>query len=79
MTQQQTQASAAASNANAKNPVLEVQDGTRTWAAKARELEGAERESWWARCVAASPNYAEYQTKTERLIPVFVLEPFDMS
>jgi deazaflavin-dependent oxidoreductase (nitroreductase family) len=62
-----------------KNPVLEVQDGTRAWTAKARELEGAEREAWWSRCVAAFPNYAEYQRNTERLIPVFVLEPLDAS
>jgi deazaflavin-dependent oxidoreductase (nitroreductase family) len=62
-----------------KNPVLELQDGTRTWVARARELEGAEREEWWVRCVAAFPNYAQYQEKTERLIPVFVLEPYDAS
>ena len=60
-----------------KNPVLEVQDGARTWVARARELDGAERELWWERCVEAFPNYAEYQRNTERLIPVFVLEPFD--
>lgn len=62
-----------------KNPVIEVQDGTRSWAAGARELEGSEREEWWARCVEAFPNYAEYQKNTERLIPVFVLEPLDAS
>ncbi|KGN34647.1 nitroreductase [Knoellia sinensis KCTC 19936] len=60
-----------------KNPVLEVQDGERTWVAMARELDGAEREVWWPRCVAAFPTYATYQRKTERLIPVFVLEPVD--
>ena len=43
--------------------------------ARARELSGEEREQWWERCVAAYPPYAEYQTKTDRLIPVFVLEP----
>ena len=58
-----------------KNPVLDLQDVDRTWTARARELEGAEREEWWERCVAAYPPYAEYQTKTDRLIPVFVLEP----
>lgn len=60
-----------------KNPVIELQDGTRTWGARARELEGAERDTWWARCVEAFPNYAEYQRKTDRLIPVFVLEPVE--
>ncbi|WP_404382007.1 nitroreductase family deazaflavin-dependent oxidoreductase [Knoellia locipacati] len=60
-----------------KNPVIELQEGTRTWVARARELEGEEREEWWPRCVAAFPNYAEYQRRTKRLIPVFVLEPVD--
>jgi deazaflavin-dependent oxidoreductase (nitroreductase family) len=58
-----------------KNPVLDLQDDDRTWTVRARELSGAERDEWWERCVAAYPPYAEYQTKTERLIPVFVLEP----
>ncbi|PRY63692.1 deazaflavin-dependent oxidoreductase (nitroreductase family) [Knoellia remsis] len=60
-----------------KNPVIELQDGTRSWTARARELEGAEREQWWPRCVEAFPPYAEYQQNTDRLIPVFVLEPVD--
>lgn len=60
-----------------RNPVLEIQDDDRTWTVRARELEGAEREEWWERCVAAYPPYAEYQEKTDRLIPVFVLEPVD--
>ncbi|MDU0314376.1 nitroreductase family deazaflavin-dependent oxidoreductase [Phycicoccus sp. M110.8] len=58
-----------------KNPVLDLQDDDRTWTVRARELEGEEREQWWERCVEAYPPYAEYQTKTDRLIPVFVLEP----
>ena len=60
-----------------KNPVIELQDDSRTWTARAREIEGAEREEWWPRCVAAFPPYAEYQQKTDRLIPEFVLEPVD--
>ena len=60
-----------------RNPVLELQDGTHTWTARAREIEGAEREVWWERCVAAFPPYAEYQEKTERLIPVLLLEPVE--
>jgi len=61
-----------------KNPVLDLQDDDRTWTVRARELEeGAERDEWWARCVEAYPPYADYQTKTERLIPVFVLEPVE--
>lgn len=58
-----------------KNPVLDLQDGERTWTARARELSGAERDEWWQRCVAAFPPYEKYQTTTDRLIPVFVLEP----
>jgi deazaflavin-dependent oxidoreductase (nitroreductase family) len=57
-----------------KNPVLDLQDEDRTWAVRAREISGQEREQWWERCVAAFPPYAEYQVKTDRLIPVFLLE-----
>ena len=43
---------------------------------RARELAGDERSQWWERCVAAFPNYAEYQQNAgDRQIPVFVLEP----
>ncbi|HSZ40445.1 MAG TPA: nitroreductase family deazaflavin-dependent oxidoreductase [Trebonia sp.] len=56
------------------NPDVEVQDGAAKWAATAREISGEERAVWWERAVAAYPPYAEYQTKTDRLIPVFVLE-----
>jgi deazaflavin-dependent oxidoreductase (nitroreductase family) len=56
------------------NPVIDLQDGTEVTPRRARELQGAERDEWWARCVEAFPNYAEYQRKTDRLIPVFVLE-----
>src|ERR1700742_1703658 len=41
----------------------------------AREIEGDERAQWWERAVAAYPPYADYQQRTDRLIPVFVLEP----
>lgn len=57
------------------NPVLDLQDGTGTRSFRARELSGTERAEWWERCVAAYPPYAEYQEKTERTIPVLVLEP----
>ena len=57
------------------DPTITLQDGTRSWKAVAREIDGAEREEWWERCVAAFPPYAEYQTKTDRLIPVLLLEP----
>lgn len=57
------------------HPDLDLQDGTDTGPVRAREIDGPEREQWWRRCVAAFPPYAEYQTKTDRVIPVFVLEP----
>lgn len=56
------------------NPTVTVQDGDKVVTLTARELSGDEREHWWQLSVAAFPPYAEYQTKTERLIPVFVLE-----
>jgi deazaflavin-dependent oxidoreductase (nitroreductase family) len=56
-------------------PELDLQDGTVVSRRRAREIEGAERDEWWERCVAAFPPYAGYQRKTDRLIPVFVLEP----
>ena len=43
----------------------------------AREVNGDERAEWWKRAVAAYPPYAEYQERTSRTIPVFVLEPAD--
>lgn len=56
-------------------PDILLQDGIDTWPVRARELEGTERDEWWQRCVAAFPPYADYQRKTDRVIPVFVLEP----
>ena len=56
------------------NPEVIVQDGDTVATMTARELDGAEREHWWALAVEAYPPYAEYQTKTDRLIPVFVVE-----
>ena len=57
------------------NPRVEVQDGPTRQEMVARELTGSERDQWWERAVAAYPPYAEYQTRTTRQIPVFVLEP----
>jgi len=58
-----------------KNPRVELQDGTVTGDYNAREVSGDEKAAWWERAVAAFPPYAEYQTKTDRQIPVFVLTP----
>jgi deazaflavin-dependent oxidoreductase (nitroreductase family) len=57
------------------NPHVEVQDGPDKQDMVAREVSGPERAEWWDRAVAAFPSYADYQKKTTREIPVFVLEP----
>lgn len=57
------------------SPDVEVQDGTRRVAMRAREISGDERALWWRRALEAYPDYAGYAEKTDRLIPVFVLEP----
>jgi len=59
----------------AKNPRVELQDGAITRDYDAREVFGDEKAVWWERAVAAWPDYADYQTKTDRQIPVFVLTP----
>ncbi|GAB7067123.1 nitroreductase family deazaflavin-dependent oxidoreductase [Mycolicibacterium hodleri] len=56
------------------NPTVVVQDGDKVTTLTAREIDGEEREQWWKLAVEAYPPYAEYQTKTDRQIPVFVLE-----
>ncbi|OKH84393.1 nitroreductase family deazaflavin-dependent oxidoreductase [Mycolicibacterium sp.] len=58
-----------------KNPRVELQDGTTSGDYTAREVFGEEKAQWWQRAVAAFPDYADYQTKTDREIPVFVLTP----
>lgn len=57
------------------NPHVEIQDGPVKSDRIAREVTGDERALWWGRAVAAYPDYADYQKNTDRVIPVFVLEP----
>jgi deazaflavin-dependent oxidoreductase (nitroreductase family) len=57
------------------NPHVELQDGAAKLDYVAREVFGDEKAVWWERAVATWPSYAGYQKKTERQIPVFVLEP----
>jgi len=57
------------------NPHVELQDGATRRDYTAREVTGAEKALWWERAVAAYPDYAAYQRRTEREIPVFVLTP----
>ena len=58
-------------------PHVELQDGAVTRDYLAREVDGAEREAWWARAVEIWPDYAGSARRTTRTIPVFVLEPID--
>jgi deazaflavin-dependent oxidoreductase (nitroreductase family) len=59
----------------AEHPLVEVQDATAKGDFTARQLSGDERAQWWDRALAVWPDYADYQTKTDREIPVFLLEP----
>ena len=59
------------------HPQVELQDGTVTKDYEAREVFGDEKAAWWERAVEAWPDYADYQTKTDRQIPVFVLTPIN--
>jgi F420H(2)-dependent quinone reductase len=61
------------------NPHVELQDGPTTRDYLAREVTGDEKAIWWERAVETWPDYAKYQTKTSRQIPVFVLEAIDRS
>ena len=57
------------------DPHVELQDGTVTKDYVAREVAGDEKAAWWTRAVDAYPSYADYQKRTDREIPLLVLEP----
>jgi F420H(2)-dependent quinone reductase len=57
------------------HPHVELQDGEITKDYDSREVFGDEKAVWWERAVATWPDYADYQSKTDREIPVFVLTP----
>jgi F420H(2)-dependent quinone reductase len=59
-------------NLQADPTAVAIQDGPEPFDVDVREVSGQERSDWWERAVAAFPPYAEYQTKTDREIPVFV-------
>lgn len=61
-------------NLKAHPDQVTVQDGPEPWDGVAREVTGVEKAEWWERAVAAYPAYAEYQARTDREIPVFVVE-----
>src|SRR3954447_9739725 len=56
------------------HPEVELQDGAEKHTYMARLAEGEERADWWEYSVATWPTYGEYQKRTDRQIPVFVLE-----
>ena len=56
------------------HPLCELQDRAEKHDYRARLVEGDERELWWQRACEVWPDYANYQQKTERLIPLWVLE-----
>ncbi len=56
------------------HPEVDLQDGDTPHTYRARVAKGEERAEWWERSVAVYPPYAEYQEKTDREIPVFLLE-----
>jgi deazaflavin-dependent oxidoreductase (nitroreductase family) len=58
-------------------PIARVQDGADRHDLTVREVDGDEKAAWWARAVAAWPDYDNYQAATERQIPLFVLSPAD--
>ncbi|GAA3800699.1 nitroreductase family deazaflavin-dependent oxidoreductase [Cellulomonas soli] len=58
-----------------EHPLAELQDGAVRRDYTVRELEGAERETWWARAVEVWPDYVTYTTRTDRLIPLLLLTP----
>ena len=57
------------------NPEVELQVGTKTLKAKARTASGAERQKLWDNAITWWPPYVDYQKKTQREIPVVVLDP----
>lgn len=58
-----------------QHPLVELQDGAVRQDMTLREVTGEEKKVWWGRAVAAFPNYAEYQRRTDREIPLLVAEP----
>ena len=59
-------------NLKANPDDVTIQDGAEPFPVRVREVTGDERATWWERAVAVYPDYAEYQARTERTIPVFV-------
>jgi deazaflavin-dependent oxidoreductase (nitroreductase family) len=56
------------------NPDVTLQDGSAVRDFRAREVHGEEKAEWWRHATATWPDYDAYQARTDREIPVFVLE-----
>ena len=59
------------------DPKVLIQDGPEPREYTLRELDGVERATWWERAVGVYAPYADYQRRTDRLIPVFLAEPIE--
>jgi deazaflavin-dependent oxidoreductase (nitroreductase family) len=57
------------------DPTVTIQDGPEPHDFVVSEVTGAERDLWFERAVAVFPTYAEYQAKTDRVIPILVASP----
>ncbi len=57
------------------HPTAELRDGADVREYSVRELAGEEKTTWWAKAAEVWPDYDNYQASTERVIPVFLLEP----
>jgi deazaflavin-dependent oxidoreductase (nitroreductase family) len=56
-------------------PAVQLQDGPTVHELVAREVDGDEKATWWRLATEVWPDYDTYQSSTERVIPLFVLEP----
>lgn len=59
------------------HPVAQLQDGAEHRTVRAREVHGAEKDRWWAIAESFWPYFPQYRAKTDRDIPVLLLEPVD--
>lgn len=59
------------------HPLAELQDGPVRRDYAVREVEGDEKATWWKLATEVWPDYDTYQSSTERVIPLFVLDPVD--
>jgi deazaflavin-dependent oxidoreductase (nitroreductase family) len=61
------------------NPIAQLQDGATHMSVRAREITGEEKQRWWQIAETFWPHFPEYRAKTDRDIPIMVLEPVTSS